>query len=34
MGRRFVIALLLSVVAAALPATVLAHPLGNFTINH
>jgi nickel/cobalt transporter (NicO) family protein len=34
MGRRFVIALLLSVVAAALPATALAHPLGNFTINH
>jgi nickel/cobalt transporter (NicO) family protein len=34
MGRRFVIALLLSVVAAALPASALAHPLGNFTINH
>jgi nickel/cobalt exporter len=34
MGRRLVIALLLSVVGAAVPATALAHPLGNFTINH
>ena len=34
MGRRIVIAFLLGVVGAALPATALAHPLGNFTINH
>ena len=34
MGRRFFLALLLGAIAAGLPAAVLAHPLGNFTINH
>jgi nickel/cobalt exporter len=34
MGRRILIAFLLGLVGAALPATALAHPLGNFTINH
>jgi nickel/cobalt exporter len=34
MGRRFLRAASLAVLCAAVPATVLAHPLGNFTINH
>jgi hypothetical protein len=34
MGRRFVIAFLLGTIGSGLPAVVLAHPLGNFTINH
>jgi len=34
MGRRILFGFLLSVIAAALPAAVVAHPLGNFTINH
>ncbi len=34
MGRRFFRAAALAAVCAAIPATVLAHPLGNFTINH
>jgi ABC-type nickel/cobalt efflux system permease component RcnA len=34
MGRRFLRAAALVVLCAATPAAVLAHPLGNFTINH
>lgn len=34
MGRRILFAASLALLLAALPATVLAHPLGNFTINH
>jgi nickel/cobalt transporter (NicO) family protein len=34
MGRRILFGFLLCVIAAALPAAVVAHPLGNFTINH
>ena len=34
MGRRFFRAAALAVLFGTLPATVLAHPLGNFTINH
>ena len=34
MGRRFIRAAALAVLFAATPAAVLAHPLGNFTINH
>jgi nickel/cobalt exporter len=34
MGRRLLLGLLLSMIGAVLPAAVLAHPLGNFTINH
>jgi ABC-type nickel/cobalt efflux system permease component RcnA len=34
MGRRFLRAAALAVLCAGIPAAVLAHPLGNFTINH
>jgi nickel/cobalt exporter len=34
MGRRLFFALLLGAIGAAMPGAVLAHPLGNFTINH
>ena len=34
MGRRILRAAALAVLCAGIPATVLAHPLGNFTINH
>jgi nickel/cobalt transporter (NicO) family protein len=34
MGRRFLRAAALAAFCAAIPASVLAHPLGNFTINH
>src|SRR5258705_3097555 len=34
MGRRLLLAFLLGVTGAAVPAAALAHPLGNFTINH
>lgn len=34
MGRRLLRAAALALFCAAIPATVLAHPLGNFTINH
>jgi ABC-type nickel/cobalt efflux system permease component RcnA len=34
MGRRFLRAATFAVLAALLPGSVLAHPLGNFTINH
>jgi nickel/cobalt exporter len=33
-GRRLFLAFLLGAIGAGLPAAVLAHPLGNFTINH
>ena len=34
MGRRLLLVFLLGAMTVALPAAVLAHPLGNFTINH
>ena len=34
MGRRFFVAFALSLIGLAAPAAALAHPLGNFTINH
>jgi nickel/cobalt exporter len=34
MGRRLLLAFLLGAMTVGLPAAVLAHPLGNFTINH
>jgi nickel/cobalt exporter len=34
MGRRLIRAAALAILAAAIPGAVLAHPLGNFTINH
>ena len=33
-GRRLLLAFLLGAIGAGLPAAVIAHPLGNFTINH